>query len=432
MASEPTSKKTAGKKGRKAWSKVVDHRGIKIRLYERPGGIYRSFVVGRVVSKNGKPRTVQDRRCLRHKDRKRAEAQAKTLAVALADQRALNGPSPAPLTLGRLVRLWRAHRAPLLEASGKTDRRVAVDVALKLFLGVWGDGLRVDDIDQTRVDRFAAARRAGEVSPLGRTENGKGRAVVKVSDGTINGDFRSLSSVLNWARKYKMDGRYLLAKNPLHDCELPKEKNVRRPVASHSRYTRTRERCDTVDPTGRLRTLLDLVRYTGRRIEAATELLVSDVLLTRERIEAVLAEKGMDERLADHMPYGAIHWPSETDKKGYRFITPIGSECRAALDAYLLTRAAIGDAPLFPAPKAEGAIDRRLVTRWLIKAEKLAKLPKLERGVWHPYRRLWAIERKHLPVQDVAEAAGWRDTRSLQALYQQADPATVLRVVENA
>ncbi|MGH7575293.1 MAG: hypothetical protein ACREM1_09245 [Longimicrobiales bacterium] len=140
----------------------------------------------------------------------------------------------------------------------------------------------------------------------------------------------------------------------------------------------------------------------------------------------------MDERLAAHMPHGAIHWPPETDKKGYRFITPIGRECRAALDAYLSTRAAIGDAPLFPAPKATGAIDRRLVTRWLIKAEKLAKLPKLERGVWHPYRRLWAIERKHLPVQDVAEAAGWRDTRSLQNLYQQADPATVLRVVENA
>lgn len=385
MASEPTSEKTAKKKRRRAWSKVVEHRGIKVRLYERPAGIYRSFVVGRTVSKNGKPRTMQDRRCLRHKDRKRAEEQAKALADALADQRALNGPSSAPLTLGRLVRLWRAHRAPLLDEKDMTDRRVAVDVALKLFLGVWGDGLRVDDIDHTRVDRYAAARRKGEVSPLGRTKDGKGRAVVKVGNGTINGDFRSLSSVLNWARKHKVDGRYFLAKNPLHDCEVPKEKNVRRPVASHSRYTRTREECDAVDPAGRLRTLLDLVRYTGRRIEAVTELLVSDVLLTRKRIEVVLAAKGMDERLAAHMPHGAIHWPPETDKKGYRFITPIGRECRAALDTYLLTRAAIGDAPLFP---ADGAIDRRLATRWLIKAEKLAKLPKLGRGVWHPYRRL--------------------------------------------
>lgn len=93
---------------------------------------------------------------------------------------------------------------------------------------------------------------------------------------------------------------------------------------------------------------------------------------------------------------------------------------------------AIGNAPLFPAPKADDHIERRLVTSWLLRAEKRAKLPKLERGAFHPYRRLWAVERKHLPVQDVAEAAGWRDTRSLETLYQQADAATVLRVVENA
>ena len=65
-----------------------------------------------------------------------------------------------------------------------------------------------------------------------------------------------------------------------------------------------------------------------------------------------------------------------------------------------------------------------------MKAEKLAELPKLAGGRWHPYRRLWATERKTLPDADVAAAGGWRDTRALKMSYQQADPITVLRVVE--
>jgi hypothetical protein len=56
---------------------------------------------------------------------------------------------------------------------------------------------------------------------------------------------------------------------------------------------------------------------------------------------------------------------------------------------------------------------------------------KLERGVWHPYRRLWAVERKHLPDVDVARAGGWRDLTTMKRSYQQADPITTLRVVEN-
>ena len=74
--------------------------------------------------------------------------------------------------------------------------------------------------------------------------------------------------------------------------------------------------------------------------------------------------------------------------------------------------------------------DVSLASRWLLRAEKLAELPKLAAGRWHPYRRLWATERKALPDADVAAAGGWRDTRALRMSYQQADPVTVLQVVE--
>ena len=101
----------------------------------------------------------------------------------------------------------------------------------------------------------------------------------------------------------------------------------------------------------------------------------------------------------------------------------------------------MGDVPLFPAPGSirkeapslqgpERPISRHLAAKWLLRAEALAELPKLDRGTFHPYRRLWASERKGLPDVDVAHAAGWKDTRAMKVSYQQADPATVLRVVE--
>lgn len=48
-----------------------------------------------------------------------------------------------------------------------------------------------------------------------------------------------------------------------------------------------------------------------------------------------------------------------------------------------------------------------------------------------PAPRLWTIEWKHLPDVDVAEAGGWRELTTMRRSYQQADPATTLRIVEN-
>jgi integrase len=110
---------------------------------------------------------------------------------------------------------------------------------------------------------------------------------------------------------------------------------------------------------------------------------------------------------------------------------PINAEARAELDTYLCRNPRMGDVPLFPAPQdVSKPIRRDLAAKWLLRAERLAELPKLEGGTFHPYRRLWASERKHFSDVDVAAAGGWKDTRALKQSYQQADPATVLRVVE--
>jgi integrase len=216
-------------------------------------------------------------------------------------------------------------------------------------------------------------------------------------------------------------------------CARPQERNPRRPVASEERFQRTLAQCDAVDPSGRLRCMLALARYTGRRENAICHLRASDVLLTRDAVLGALAALGLDERLADHMPHGAIRWRPEADKRGYANVTAIGPAARAALDAYLVAQPRVGDAWLFPAVKDDTRpIGRGVAGDWLVRAERRAKLPKLDRGRWHPYRGLFATERKHLPDVDVAEAAGWRDLRTMKRSYQQPDPAAVLKVVESA
>ena len=238
--------------------------------------------------------------------------------------------------------------------------------------------------------------------------------------------------MFNWATKHKpADGSRLLTHNPLHDCSWPREKNVRRPIASHDRYVRTIKHADAVDGNGRLRCILAFARYTGRRESAIIQLRAADVLLAPERIRSALAAAGMNELLADHMPHGAVRWSAETDKQGILHVTPISADMRAELDRYLVHSPRLGDVPLFPAPgDATRCVRRDLAARWLLRAEVLADLPKLVGSVFHPYPRLWATERKHHSDIDVAAAGGWKDTEALKLSYQQSDPAAVLRVVQ--
>ena len=260
-----------------------------------------------------------------------------------------------------------------------------------------------------------------------------GREATGVRDGTIDGDFRWLRSVFNFARHHKIAGRPVLSVNPLEGLVWPKEKNPRKPIASHERYTRTQEHTDTVDPEGRLRCILALARLTGRRESAICGLRASDVLRDDVAVAKELAEAGMDERIASHMPHGAIRWSAERDKEGFLFIAPLSEQAREELDRYLRKNPRVGDVPLFPAAcNGQKTMRRDVAARWLLKAEKRAELPKLQRGVYHPYRRLWASERKALPSKDVAHAGGWKDIETMLFSYVQSDAATVLRVVENS
>ena len=109
---------------------------------------------------------------------------------------------------------------------------------------------------------------------------------------------------------------------------------------------------------------------------------------------------------------------------------PISHEVRITIDRVLAERPGVGATYIFPSPTDPARpISRYLASEWLRRAERVANLPKQKGGLWHPYRRKWATERKHFPDVDVAAAGGWAELTSLKRAYQQADDATMLRVV---
>jgi hypothetical protein len=398
-------------KRKKQWSKNLEEAGVRIRLWKRSSMFWYSTIAedGRKVRKS-----------LETGDRALAEHRARAIARGLARAR-LTGEDLRALTLGQVFAFYFRLKGPGLSLGW----RKTAETRRSLFEECWTAEKVVLDISQTNVERYSRLRRSGELMP-----DRNGRKNQGVRDGTLNNEFRWLSSVFNWARRHKEGGRRLLPENPLHDVTWPREKNPRRPVASHERFTRTLEHVDRVDPEGRLRAILSLARYTGRRADAICSLLVPDLLRDLDHVRAALAAAGMDERLSEYMPHGAILWRGDHDKMGMLFISPLSAPARSALDDYLRLVPRVGAVPLFPSPKDPSKpirLDR--VQKWLVRAEEVAGLPKLQGGRLHPYRRLWASERKHLPDVDVAAAGGWRDTRALKLSYQQADPATVLEVV---
>lgn len=427
------------KKRKKHWSKIIEEAGVAVRIYERANSsaLWYSVVAG------GEKR----RRSLKTTDRGLAETRARAIARSLAELQ-LTGADLRRVTLGQVLGEYFRKKAPSLSKRWRT----AAETRRALFLAAWGREKAVADIGQHDVDDFAAKRMSGGLNPealrlqetlseaeatgvgeedlteiQARLEEALGQSV---RPGTVEADLRWLSTAFRWARGVKIDGRRLLEANPLEGLSRPEEKNVRRPIASHDRYVATIGKADQVDPEGRLRCMLALARYTGRRENAICQLQADDVLRDPKAVRRVLASLGLDESAAEHYPHGGIRWRGETDKQGFDSVTPLSEPARGELDRYLERSPRLGATPLFPAPGDSSRPMRKDTAGvWLLRAEKLAGLPKLAGGRWHPYRRLFATELRALPVHDVAAAGGWRSVETVQRIYQRAEASGVLSAV---
>lgn len=400
---------------KRSWTKTIEESGITVRVFERSAG----SVLYREVRLGGR----KDRKSLGHRDRALAMSQGRELARHLAALRLTGGTTN--LTVSHLIDLYLAHRAPLLSDARKEQSRRKYAPRFLRFLG---DRFLIDDFGQTQVDGYIAARRSGSL----KTARHRGVATTP-RDGTIRNELNWLKSVFRWARGYKVNGRRLLASDPFEGLTLLQEKNPRRPVASEDRYQRTMAVAHAVDPSGRLACMVSIARFTGRRVNAIRQLQADDVFLTRAQIVRALAAAGMDEGDATHMPHGAIRFGEDHDKLGFFSLTAISAPARAAIDHYLREHPRVGSTPLFPDSRRETVpISRAAADHLLRVAERKAQLPKFDRGLWHPYRRAWASERKHQPDVDTARSGGWRDLTTMKTAYQQADAATMLKVIENA
>src|SRR3989449_1276844 len=366
---------------RRCWSKSIGERGHRVRLYEaRPGGqIMRSVFV------NGK----EVRKSLGHRDKEQAVRQGYELLTALlANEEALDEHS---LTLGLVADLYLESPAHL---SKKPRTQRAESQILRRVVEFFGRTRRVDTLSESDVKRYTMARRRGDV----------GRPV---GDRTIGADLEMLLRAIRWAvRERKPNGERLLKENPLLGVRLPSEKNPQRPVMKHDEYLRLLEVAQRVHPL--LKLALIVAEGTGRRLSAWRNLFWDDV-----DFEA-----------------GTIRWRAVNDKKGYEQVVPMSDAVKHALSAARKAQEAIGNTPVFPAPKNPATpCSREMMDKGLRRAFQVAELAPPPHGLWHSIRRKWATERKGYPVGDVAAAGGWRDTQTLLTSYQQVDAETVRQVV---
>lgn len=356
-------------------------------------------------------------RSLRHQDRVRAEAQARELAgvllAAIIVARA-HGVTWAELS-ARYEREVSRHKQG---AQPREDRRrIAIWTT---FLGATRDMSR---LDFPTLGRFTRERRAGALRVPSTRPDARPGELLKItrapSDTTIGADLVFLQSVLNWATRVVLpDGSRLLAINPVRGYVSPRNKNVKRPIASYDRFLAIRAHADAVDPQHLFGSLLDLLEALGWRVTAVCELRASDV----------------DLRAKDNAPHGRLLKRAAVDKEGVEMWVPLSPSARAAIDRILSVNPTLGDMPLFPAPRARDGTrpapwQRYHARAMLERAEVAAGLTPMDGGDFHPYRRAWATARKHLPARDVAAAGGWRDLRTLEQCYTLVDESTLLAVV---
>jgi integrase len=347
-------------------------------------------------------------RSLKHRDRERAEVQARELAAEIlaSIDSAQRGNATLSEVLSRYEREVSAYKKGAQPA--EDHRRVAIWTR---FLG----GRRaVASIDHPTLERFVRERRAGRIVVMG--DDGESlKLKANPSDTAIGADLVFLNAALNWATKLKLqNGSRLLAENPMRGFPIPSNTNVRRPVATYDRFLAVRAKADDVDPLFGF--FLDLIESLGWRVSAICQLWASDY----ERKTSVDA------------PNGKLRKRGTVDKEGVEMMVPLSADGRAAIEGVLRVNPTVGDVPLFRSKKSTKPWSRFFARALLQRAEALADLEPLEGGDFHPYRRAWATARKDLPAQDVANAGGWRDLRSLENCYQQVDAKTLLAVVTHS
>lgn len=443
---------------------TVERLGVEVELKElKPGGNY--YVEHRHFGE-------RDRKSTRTKDLSKARTYAAELCkeIALRKEGGALGAAArsSDLTLGELFDAFRERGLPKVKKENTYTHYRRYLTAMRLLEAVWGRQLRLDHLDQQRIEEFVEHR---EERGLEVSVNSETRMFAPVSRRTTLADLHCLSAITKWGLKQRHEGDWLLSGvNPLDRVELPPEKSnseISRPMADQERFEAVLEFAGEIGTAARskgrhmLPVLLQMSRHTGRRHQAIRNLCWEDICLEREACEEALRIDQAPVKRARHWPYGAIHWLPQFNKRGYETVIPINEMLHRLLRDYrdnawprLMSMIAGDDwqdryepaeMPLFPSPQdPTEAISSGTPHKWLKKAQKLAReagrrgAPRAdeEQGGFHAYRRFWANERSHFTSdadrKAVRIAGSWKPKGDVMSrVYLSISARALYRVVAN-
>lgn len=326
---------------------------------------------------------------LGHQDLAKAKEEADKVAAGLCGSSRTR--DHTELTLGELFDIYLREVTPGKgEQKRSHDRRTA-----ELWLEVVPATRRADSLISSDAEAFINYRKLR--GDLRRGRGGIQRSV-PIRPRSWRADLAFLKAALRWGKAQGM-----LTGDPgiLYFRDRTKAE-VRRPVLKGVEVSALLKAARTV---GRdCHDLLVLVHETGHRVGAVRQLRWSDVDLVK----------------------ATVHWRPELDKIGFDHTTPLSSGAIGVLRVRLEASGAIGDAPIFRAPKSPSRpASRDLVRDWWDRMEAIAQLPGRERRGWHALRRKFASDMKAHPVGELAALGGWKDFSTIHRCYQIPDPESM-------
>jgi integrase len=385
---------------KKCWSYNAGERGRNwVRAYEKEKGgpLYMEWMAATDVDgrpfldpATGLPEVRRRRVSLQHRDRAKAEDQAKQMAQSLAE----HDPTVPASTLRRLIdRYLQEVTLNKKESKRKHDHRAArVFVAYFTDRAAAGEPDRGPERHPGTLDRqdwagFIAARREGRISGWERP----------CRNNQIRLDLKFLLAVLHWASGADENKPYFLARNPwrwerrrAQKMAMPKEKDPRRPGISEEQHQRVLAH----SPNWRFALVAELCRATMHRMNSVRQLRKEDVDLQA----------------------GRVHWRGEFDKTGRELVTPLTPE---AVEA-------IRSAPpvlspwLIPAEHDPSRpVSRSVLNDWMRKVKERAGVD-VERLGFHAYKRagIRTREFRALPAKVQEQLTGTTHAM-LRAVYDE-------------
>ncbi len=276
-----------------------------------------------------------------------------------------------------------------LDEVSRTMRWVETHLGNDFDLSRWDADVQADLYEQRQKGVRSTTR---EGDPTYLAPSGRNTAVREM---------RVLKTIFKRAlgMKYRPGSvRQLLHSNPMEAHELPAFGTRRkRQMVDGERYVMVLKYADEVDPTGRFRFFLVLLRYLGERVSTVRNLLVGSLLF-----EAADIYMAFDCQLCNYIPMrkirkkaadlyakngGAVFYRQHMRKPGksgdegnaeqFDAVVPIHPEIKEEFARYrgkfILPRQLGPDAPLIPGERLNGPISERQVNLWWHAAVRLAE-----------------------------------------------------------